>query len=134
MNTKTATAGLEILKPMHEDFEKYMFEPVVGGMTFSTQTNIPLSESSVETLKLNWYQFYKRYLPTWKQLWAEVLRFNDGQKYRSVAHFVEGKELSIYYKSQHTSKKIQRYTDTDSMYLALLKICVEIWKIEQGDV
>ncbi len=76
---------------------------------------------------------FHHYLPTMTQLWEQILRFNDEQENITVHHSMLNKEFILYTTDNELKTTLDRftYTDADSMYLALLKVCLQIWKIKQ---
>ena len=128
--------ALEILAPMHKaGIEKYMWEPVVGGRVIINNyvdiiTRIEgNSEVCIMDIKVPqyWTAIRKHYIPTMTQLWETVLEFNEEQKpLLAFDHSIICKSFYLY-----KLKKEFPYTDIDSLYLALLKVCLEIWKIKQ---
>lgn len=143
MKTSTHKEALKILKPMHSDFEKYMFEPEIGGY-IDNDFIYKLNGQEVYTLEDNKRlrihyksnkEYHIRYIPTLEQLWQVILKFNEEPKDWEVylPKCFKLKEIYLYTKINAVEIiKPFRYTDTNSMYLALLKVCVEIWKIKQG--
>ena len=150
------TEALRILEPMISvGLESYMFEPEVGGLLINgNKCELILDvytykHNSYPTLKIgthpkSWfwgnYETREIYLPTFEQALDEILKFNDERVGYKIKHSLINKcfAISINQNKDNLESDIIwinikefTYTDTDSMYLSLLKICVHIWQINQ---
>jgi hypothetical protein len=146
MKTNTAQEALEILKLMIDGgVEEYMFEyspkgdfldvisheSTDGWIKYKVRSGSIYPE--IHTINAMFSNIFHAYIPTMPQLWKQILKFNEMQEEYNVDHILDWKRISIYKHKDNRVTKRFKYTDTDSMYLALLKVCVEIWKIKQED-
>lgn len=147
---ETAKTALAHLKIMHDNVETYMFTPEVGGYlkfrrqprqhrVFKLITMKSPNNFMVDGVWIcNWEQCFVYYLPTMTQLWRQVLEFNEEQKNYYIDHILDWKRLAIVLREGcHTNGCCSNrftYTDTDSLYLALIQVCCQIWRIRQEAV